>query len=240
MRRDLRPYWLKKLYLKFRQWYVQHFLEPKCDHLGSFATVMKPWYVNISGPNIVIGDNVTIIGERDSPVNIGVWGREPGMGSITLGNAVLLSPGTRISASDEIIIGDSVMMANGVYITDSDWHGLYDRTERCGKINPVHIDNNVWLGDGATVLKGVHIGENSIVGAGAVVSRDVPANVVVAGNPAEVVKHLDSDQGFVTRSNFFSDPEGQQRFFDGVEREVLAENTLINWLRAIFFPTKND
>ncbi len=240
MRRDLRPYWLKKYYLKFRQWYVQHFIAPKCDHLGNYSTVMKPWYVNISGPNIVIGDSVTMIGERDSPVNIGVWGREPGLGSITIGNAVLLSPGARISASDEIVIGDSVMMANGVYITDSDWHGIYDRTERCEKVSPVHIENNVWLGDGATVLKGVRIGENSIVGARAVVTRDVPANVVVAGNPAEIVKHLDPEKVFVTRAEFFSDPEGQQRFFDAVDREILAENTLLNWLRAIFSPTKDD
>ena len=82
------------------------------------------------------------------------------------------------------------MMANGVYITDSDWHGIYDRTKRGEEICPVHIENNVWLGDGAKVLKGVRIGENSIVGAGAIVSRDVPANVVVAGNPAEIVKQL--------------------------------------------------
>jgi len=240
MRRDLRPYWLKKLYLNFRQWYVQHFIAPRCVHLGNHSTLMKPWYVNISGPNIVIGDSVTMIGERASPVSIGVWGREPGQGSITIGNSVLLSPGIRISAADQIVIGDSVMMANGVYITDSDWHGIYDRTKRGEEICPVHIENNVWLGDGAKVLKGVRIGENSIVGAGAIVSRDVPANVVVAGNPAEIVKQLDPEKGFVTRADFFSDPEGLQRFFDGVEREILAENTLFNWLRALFFPTKND
>ena len=240
MRQDLRPYWLKKFYLRLRQFYVRHFIAPKCDHLGKYPTLMKPWYVNISGPNIVIGDSVTMIGESDNPVSIGVWGREQGLGSITIGKAALLSPGTRISASDEIVIGDSVMIANGVYITDSDWHDVYDRTERSEKITPVHIENNVWLGDGVKVLKGVRIGENSIVGAGAIITRDVPPNVVVAGNPAKIVKHLQVGQRFVTRKDFFSDAEGVQHFFDQVDREVLAENTLFNWLRAIFFPKKND
>lgn len=240
MRRDLRPYWVKKCYLLFRQWYISHFIEPKCDCLGSHPTIMKPWYVHISGPNIEIGESVTIIGERSSPVSIAVWGREPGLGSIKIGDAVLLGPGSRISASEQIVIGNSVMMANGVYITDTDWHGIYDRTERDERITPVYIENNVWLGDGAKVLKGVRIGENSIVGASAVVTHDVPANVVVAGNPAKVVKHLDADKDFTTRADFFADPEEQQDFFDAVDREVLAGNTFFKWLRAIFFPTKKD
>jgi acetyltransferase-like isoleucine patch superfamily enzyme len=52
-------------------------------------------------------------------------------------------------------------------------------------VTPVHIGDNVWLGDHATVLKGVTIGDNSVVAARAVVTRDVPANVIVAGNPAK-------------------------------------------------------
>jgi acetyltransferase-like isoleucine patch superfamily enzyme len=84
------------------------------------------------------------------------------------------------------------MMANGTYITDSDWHTVYDRTQRSPEQpTPVHIGDNVWLGDHATVLKGVTIGDNSVVAARAVVTRDVPANVIVAGNPARVVKELD-------------------------------------------------
>ena len=132
---------------------------------------MKPWYVKISGPNIRIGKCVTLIGERESPVTIGVWGRELGRGSITLGDYVLVSPGTRISACDEIVIGNSVMIANGAYITDSDWHGIYDRTARDPRVTPVHIGDNAWIGDHATVLKGVTVGENSVVAARAVVTR---------------------------------------------------------------------
>jgi acetyltransferase-like isoleucine patch superfamily enzyme len=240
MRNDLRPYWLKRAYLRFRYLYAEHFLRPACDHLGAYHTIMSPWYVSISGPNIRIGKCATIIGERASPVKIGVWGREPHLGTIEIGDYVLISPGCRISASDEIRIGDAVMIANGVYITDSDWHGIYDRTERDADCRPVLIADNVWLGDHAVVLKGVSIGENSIVGANAVVTRDVPANVVVAGNPAQVVKELDPSEGFRTRADFFADPENLERFFDAVDRDVLKDNSFFNWLRAQFFPTTRD
>jgi acetyltransferase-like isoleucine patch superfamily enzyme len=77
-----------------------------------------------------------------------------------------------------------VMMAAGSYITDSDWHEMYDRGQRAKGVFPVKIGDNVWLGDHCMVLKGVTIGENSVVAAGAVVAKDVPPNVVVAGNPA--------------------------------------------------------
>lgn len=240
MRKDLRPYWVKKAYLRFRYWYAEHFLRPACDSLGPYHTIMKPWYVAIDGPNINIGKCVTIIGEPTKRVKLGVWGRELGMGSITVGDNVLISPGTRISASDEIVIGDNVMMANSVYITDSDWHGIYDRTERSEEVRPVHIGENAWLGDHCMILKGVTIGQNSVVGANAVVSRDVPANVVVAGNPAVVVKELDPERGFKTRADYFAEPEKLEAYFDEIERNLLGENSFFNWLRALLFPTTRD
>jgi acetyltransferase-like isoleucine patch superfamily enzyme len=240
MRQDRRPYWVKKYYLKFRIWYANHFLKPACDYLGDYHTIMKPWYVSISGPNIRIGKCATIIAEPSYRVSIGVWGREPELGEITIGDYALISPGVRISAADKIVIGDSVMMANGVYITDADWHGIYDRSKRADEITPVTIKDNVWLGDRAVVLKGVTIGENSIVAAGAVVTRDVPANVVVAGNPAAIVKQLDPSKGFTTRADYFADPAGQAIFFDAVDKMVLGNNGFFNWLRAVFFPTTRD
>lgn len=240
MRQDLRPYWVKKLYLKFRHWYAEHFLRPACDYLGDHHTIMCPWYVSFSGPNIRIGKCATIIGEPAARVKLGVWGREQHSGRIDVGDYVLMSPGTRISASDEIIIGDSVMMANGVYITDSDWHGIYDRTERDPDPAPIRICDNAWLGDHSLILKGVTVGENSIVAAQAVVSKDVPPNVVVAGNPAKIVKELDPERGFKTRADYFADPVALDRFFDQIERDLLSRNGFFNWLWAIFFPTTRD
>jgi acetyltransferase-like isoleucine patch superfamily enzyme len=240
MREDRRPYWVKKYYLSIRRWYSNHFLRPACDYLGDYHTIMKPWHVLISGPNIEIGKCATIIGEPYSPVKIGVWGREGGKGRIKIGDYVLISPGSRIAAGDEIIIGDSVMMANGVHITDSDWHGIYDRTQRSDEVTPIHIGDNVWLGDHCVVLKGVTIGENSIVAANAVVARDIPANVVVAGNPAKVVKELDPEEGLTTRADYFAEPAELERFFDSVDRMVLTKNGLFNWLRVLFFPSTKD
>lgn len=238
MRQDQRPYLIKKLYLRFRAAYFNHFVRPSCDAFGDHHTVMKPWYVSISGPNIRVGKCATIIGEADSRVKIGVWGTEQVPGEITIGDYVLISPGTRISAAAKIDIGNSVMMAHGVYITDADWHGVYDRSKRSDDITPVVIKDNVWLGDRCTVLKGVTIGENSIVAANAVVTKDVPANVVVAGNPATIVKQLDAERGYTTRADYFVDPAGLEVFFDAVDKMVLEKNSFLNWLRSLFFPTK--
>ena len=62
---------------------------------------------------------------------------------------------------------------------------------RSGELRAVHIGDNVWLGINVTVLKGVTIGENTVIGAGSIVTKDIPANVVAAGNPCKVIKHLD-------------------------------------------------
>jgi acetyltransferase-like isoleucine patch superfamily enzyme len=237
MRKDLRPWWLKKLYLRYRYWYAEYFLRPQCESLGPYHTIMKPWYVNISGSNIRIGRSFTAIGEPMHQVEVGVWGREEGLGRIDIGDCVLMSPGSRISASDEVTIGDGTMFANGAYVTDSDWHMIYDRTERDPTPTPVHIGRNCWLGDGSVVLKGVTVGENSVVAARAVVTRDVPPNVVVAGNPAKVVKELDPERGFVTRMDYFANPAELERFFDVISAEVLAGNSFWRWLWSVVYPS---
>ena len=69
------------------------------------------------------------------------------------------------------------------------------------------MEENVWIGDRAVVGKGVTIGKNSIVAAGAVVVKDVPANVVVGGNPAKIIKALDPEIDGITRIKLFEDPQ---------------------------------
>ena len=101
---------------------------------------------------------------------------------------------------------------------------------------PVHIGDNVWLGDHSTVLKGVTIGDNSVVAARAVVTRDVPPNVVVAGSPAKVIKELDPERGFHTRMDYFADPQGLDQFFDAVDRQVLEGNSFWRWLWSVLYP----
>ena len=236
MREDLRPYWVKQAYLVFRDAWINWFIRPRCKYLGAHAAIISPWYLDISGPNIVIGHSFMAINTASQRVQIGVWGREIGYGKIEIGDACLMSPGSRISASDEILLGDGCMLANGAYITDSDWHGLYDRVNRSDICTPVHLGRNVWVGDHATVLKGVKIGDNSIVAARAVVTEDVPANVVVAGIPARVVKKLDLAEERYTRVDLFANPALTAQQFQDLDRHVLKSNKFWVWLWTLIFP----
>jgi acetyltransferase-like isoleucine patch superfamily enzyme len=191
--------------------------------------------VKIFGSPIELGDCATIIATSDNKVRLTIWSEQKDEGRIRIGDYCMICPGVRISSASEIIIGDSCMIASGAYITDCDWHGIYNRIS-LGKRMPVRIEENVWIGDSAIVCKGVTIGVNSIVGAGAVVVNSVPPNVVVAGNPARVVKPLDFDETFTTRAQWFSDPRRLFEAFDEWDRALLRDNTLLGWLRSIISP----
>lgn len=104
--------------------------------------------------------------------------------SVVIGNNCGLS-GTVIASASRITIGDNVKCGANTLITDSDWHNDDDRA---GKDAPVSIGDDVWLGYGVKVLKGVSIGKNSMIGACSVVTKDIPENVVAAGNPCKVIK----------------------------------------------------
>lgn len=101
--------------------------------------------------------------------------------------------GACIHATERITIGRDCLIAANVTILDSDGHGLLPNERHLANpfSAPVAIEDNVWLGFSAIVLKGVRIGKNSVVAAGSVVAKDVPPNCVVAGNPARVVKTFD-------------------------------------------------
>lgn len=127
-------------------------------------------------------------------------------GRVTIGDFTLLN-GALIMAEDRIDIGSHCLISWNVGIADSDFHPLEpaqrlidaqalapflkDKPPRPKlKTAPVIIQDNVWIGMNAVILKGVTIGENSVIAAGSVVTKDVPANAVVAGNPALVVKEF--------------------------------------------------
>lgn len=93
---------------------------------------------------------------------------------------------SKIACHDRISIGEDVVISEGVTIRDSDNHELiYDGYER---VKPISIGNHVWVGLGATILKGVNIGDGAVIAAGAVVTKDVPAKALVGGVPAKVLK----------------------------------------------------
>ena len=239
MRKDHRPYSLKKVFLKFQNLYARHFLAPHFDRFGRGHAFMRPWYVEVFGGPVVLGDYATVIATRDLVVRLSVWSLQEGMGRITIGDYCLISAGVRISSGCEITIGDSCMMACGVYITDADWHGIYDRAG-FGRSLPVHIADNVWIGDRAMIGKGVHIGENAVIGAGSVVMHDIPANVIAAGNPARVIRELDPEKEMRTRQDWFTDHARLSRELAEWDRALLTGNTLTGWLRYLLFPRKGD
>ncbi|MBU0987518.1 MAG: acyltransferase [Proteobacteria bacterium] len=239
MRKDHRPYLVKKAFLNLHGFYARRFLRPQFDALGKGYFFLGPWHVEVFGAPVEIGNYATVVATGDNKVRFSVWARRKGEGGIRIGNYGLICPGVRISSAQEIVIGESCMMASKVYITDSDWHDIYDRIAP-GKSAPVKIEDNVWIGDSAIICKGVTIGENSIIGAGAVVVNSVPPNSIAAGNPARVVKPLDPDEQFTARAQWYSDPVRLFKELDQWDRAMLLENTLWGWLRSIFCRTKRD
>lgn len=111
---------------------------------------------------------------------------------LEIGDDVGIS-GATISASRSIRIGNRVLIGSGVMITDSDAHPL-EPGKRSGdaltQVAPVIVEDDVFIGARAIILKGVRIGRGSVIGAGSVVSKDIPAHVIAAGNPCKVIKSL--------------------------------------------------
>jgi acetyltransferase-like isoleucine patch superfamily enzyme len=112
---------------------------------------------------------------------------------IELGDGVQLNNDAMLkSEGPGIFIGAQGLIGSQVCIYDSDFHDLHPARRRGGTpaMAPVVLHENVFVGDGATILKGVEIGRDSVIGAGSVVTSSVPAGVLAAGNPARVVREL--------------------------------------------------
>jgi len=110
---------------------------------------------------------------------------------LTIGNNVGISNST-IACWDQITIGNNVVIGGGVKIWDTNFHSTNANIRLSGndydiKTAPIFIQDNVFIGAGTIILKGVTIGENSIIAAGSVVVKDIPSNVIAGGNPCTVV-----------------------------------------------------
>jgi acetyltransferase-like isoleucine patch superfamily enzyme len=130
-------------------------------------------------------------------------------GRISIGEWCYVGVGTRIWSAGSIEIGNRVLISHSVNIFDNLTHPLKaaDRHEQAKQIftsghpreisldeKPVKIGDDAWIGACAMILRGVSVGEGGVVAAGAVVTRDVPAYSIVAGNPAVVVRELSPDE----------------------------------------------
>jgi acetyltransferase-like isoleucine patch superfamily enzyme len=118
---------------------------------------------------------------------------------LSLGDGTFVGHGCSFAVADSVRIGRHSLLAAGVAVRDYDGHPLEAAPRRAGalapreEVKPVVIGDDVWVGGGALILKGVTIGDRAVVAARSVVTRDVPPDAVVAGNPARVVKTLAPD-----------------------------------------------
>ncbi len=108
---------------------------------------------------------------------------------IEIGNRNLFSANITICANEKLSIGHGCQIGDQVAIYDCDFHEINPtfRSSGCGPRSPVVIGNNVWLGRRVMVLKGVTIGNNSVIGAMSIVTKSIPPNCIAVGIPAQVI-----------------------------------------------------
>lgn len=144
--------------------------------------------------DIVIHNNVMLLDCR-------LWSSHHG--KIVIGNNCKVGPGSELLCVDSISIGDYTTLANNVKIVDNNNHPISPLFRRYMRTTshksdarswihadhkPIVVGENCWIGENTRIQKGVTIGDNSIIAACSVVTKDVPANSIAAGNPAKIVK----------------------------------------------------
>jgi acetyltransferase-like isoleucine patch superfamily enzyme len=114
----------------------------------------------------------------------------------SIGDGTFINESSKVTCCTKIEIGEQCAISWGTSIIDSDMHNIIKNGETKPVQAPVVIGDHVWIGLGATILKGVSIGNNSIIGAGSIVTRSIPEHSLARGNPAKVVA---SDVNWDTR-----------------------------------------
>ena len=181
-----------KLNVFYTLW-VKNFL----GSIGNNSRILYPCCLWGRGEkNIFIGSDTLV----QSHCILGCWKKYAGESytpKLIIGDNCNIGEYMHISAIDKITIGDGLLTGRFVYIGDNAHGGLSWEEANIPPIKrrlqskgEIVIGNNVWIGDKATVLAGVHIGDNVIVGANSVVTKNVPSNSLVAGAPAKIIKHL--------------------------------------------------
>jgi len=149
------------------------------------------------GGSLVLGENFSAnSGKRYNPI-----GGDTVLNLVVFRPAAVLTIGKNVGISNSTIvcwerveIGDNVVIGGGCRIWDTNFHSLDVKTRVSGndldiRTAPIKIGDNAFIGGGVIILKGVTIGENSIIAAGSVVHRDIPSNSIAAGNPCVVIKN---------------------------------------------------
>lgn len=150
--------------------------------IGNGANLTDTEIIMGKGSKLIVGDNSVLKGR----ISIGSFS------SVEIGSELTVTSSLyiRVVEGTKISIGNDCLIATGVTIRTNDGHPIYDTVSgnRINKSQDVIIGNHVWLGDEAVILKGVKIGEGSIVAMRSIVTKDVDSKVLVAGIPAKVVR----------------------------------------------------
>lgn len=160
------------------KWHLRH-----AESVGPGAMVLgRPL---ITTPHLTVGTDF-LLWSHVARTNLG------GSGRLTIGDRVFINTGAMLLAFEQITIEDDVAIASGVFVSDSDNHPLEGRPVR---VAPVVIGRGSWIATRSMILPGVHIGSRAVVAAGSVVVKDVPADTLVAGVPARVIRTLNYPSG---------------------------------------------
>ncbi len=184
---------------KFKQLFFVKLRIWKYNFLSDCSNVVgKP---NLFIPLLLKGDGKISFGEN---VQIGVTAAHYTYSSynyvlasgkdteVSFGNNVVMANGATIQAASGVSLGDNVMIGINCFLVDTDGHDLNPEKRMDGNVKSakIKIENNVVIFYNSVVFKGVTIGENSIIGSCSVVTKDIPANVFAAGNPAKVIRNI--------------------------------------------------
>jgi maltose O-acetyltransferase len=167
-----------------------------CSNISGQINEIQP--VLLTGQGRIIFGNQINFGVQTSPYFYSNYAylkaRHP-QSFIQFGNNIWFNNSVSIISEgpDGIRIGNSVIAGFQVEIIDSDFHDLHPKKRikgGCVKTAPIVIEDNVFLGNHVKILKGVSIGENSIIGNGSIVTKSIPANVIAGGYPAKIIRDL--------------------------------------------------
>ena len=175
-----------------RFFYYEPLFRSQCSCVGRAFRMEKLPYIQGKG-QIEIGDGVRFSGQPSIS-----FGRPTGdtRARLCIGDHSFIGHGCGFNVGKLIQIGRHCMFSTGVHCYDMDGHPMDAALRRAGKptppdaIRPIIIGDDVWVGNGALILKGVQIGDRAIIAARSVVTKDVPSDAIVAGNPAKVVATL--------------------------------------------------
>lgn len=188
---------LLKIYRKLKEIFYTWFVSRGFKSFGK-RSIIRPM------PDLIVGKKYIEIGDRSmigKHVQLTAWGVHHGERfnpTIKIGSGSQFGSYNHITAINRIEIGNGVLTGKFVTITDNS-HGMPGDENDCDispiyrtvySKGPVIIENNVWIGDKATIMANVRIGRCSIIGANAVVTKDIPPYSIVGGNPARIIRKI--------------------------------------------------